>query len=68
MQPQDLVQLLSPPGDISTALPLAMGITVVLAVIPAVLARMKGHNPVLWYLYGCVFFPGARLQAVPAIT
>jgi hypothetical protein len=64
VQPQDLAQILAPPGDISTALPLAMAITVILAVIPAVVARMKGHNPVLWYLYGCVFFPGALLQVL----
>jgi hypothetical protein len=64
VQAQDLAQLLSPPPDLGSAIPLALVIMLTLAVVPAVLARMKGHNPVLWYLYGCVFFPGALLQAV----
>ena len=39
-------------------------ITLTLAVLPAVIANLKGHNPLLWYLYGCVFFPTALLQAL----
>ncbi len=43
---------------------MAFVISLTLAVIPAVLARMKGHNPVFWYLYGCIFFPGALVQTL----
>jgi hypothetical protein len=64
VQAQDLAQILAPPPDLGSAVPLALVIMLTLAVVPAMLARMKGHNPVVWYLYGCVFFPGALLQAI----
>ncbi len=64
MPPQDLTQILSPPPDLASAIPLAIVILLTLAVIPAVVARLKGHNPVFWYIYGCVFLPTAILQSL----
>jgi hypothetical protein len=64
LQSQDLAQILAPPPDLASAIPLAMVISLTLAVIPAVVAHMKGHNSALWYVYGCVFFPAALLHAL----
>ena len=64
MPSQDLLQLFSSPPDLAEVLPLLFVIALTLAVIPAMVARMKGHNPVLWYIYGCVFFPTAFLQSL----
>jgi hypothetical protein len=64
LQPQDLAQILAPPPDLATVIPLALAILLTLAVIPAVVAHMKGHSPVLWYLYGCVFLPSALVQSL----
>jgi hypothetical protein len=61
---QDLIQALSNPPDLSSVLPMAIVIMLTLAVIPAMVARMKGHNTLLWYLYGCVFFPSALVQSL----
>jgi hypothetical protein len=64
VSPQDLAQILTPPPDLENALPLALVIMLTLAVFPAVIANMKGHNPVVWYIYGCVFLPTALVQAI----
>jgi hypothetical protein len=64
MQPQDITQILEPPPDLTSVIPMAIVITLSLAVIPAMVARMKGHNWVLWYLYGCIFLPSALVQSL----
>ena len=48
----------------ASVLPLTLLFMFTLAVIPAVIANLKGHNPVIWYLYGCVFFIGALIQSL----
>ena len=40
---------------------LALDIDVIVALIPAVIARIKGQNFVLWWLYGTVCLPLAPL-------
>jgi hypothetical protein len=64
VSPQDLAQLLPDTPDLENSLRMALVIMATLAVFPAVIANMKGHNPVLWYLYGCVFLPTALLQSI----
>jgi len=64
VSPQDLAQLLPDTPDLENSLRMALVVMATLAVFPAVIAHMKGHNPVLWYLYGCVFLPTALLQSI----